>query len=116
MNGGNKKVLGQSSIKGIPNACSSNCKSSHRFDMMHKRMYKTYVNLTNIVVRLSDGTTRGKEHAVLLNSHVDSTLPSPGAADDALSVGIMLEVIRNLINTPDWEPTHAVVFRKQLSS
>lgn len=56
--------------------------------MMNKRLYKTYVNLSNIIVRLSNGTDAGKEHAVLVNSHVDSTLPSPGAADDALSVGV----------------------------
>ncbi|KAI0794351.1 hypothetical protein C8Q74DRAFT_1365816 [Fomes fomentarius] len=83
---------------------------SHRFDMMGKRLYKTYVNLTNIIVRVSDGTEQGKEHAVLVNSHVDSTLPSPGAADDAMPVGIMLECIRVLVNTPGWEPKHAIVF------
>ncbi|KAI0705019.1 hypothetical protein C8T65DRAFT_653452 [Cerioporus squamosus] len=83
---------------------------SHRFDMMGKRLYKTYVNLTNIIVRVSDGTDEGKQHAVLVNSHVDSTLPSPGAADDALSVGVMLECIRVLANSPGWEPKHAIVF------
>ncbi|KAI0820291.1 hypothetical protein BC628DRAFT_1524628 [Trametes gibbosa] len=82
---------------------------SHRFDMMGKRLYKTYVNLTNIVVRVSAGTDESKEHAVLVNSHVDSTLPSPGAADDALSVGVMLECLRVLVNTPGWEPKHAIV-------
>lgn len=85
---------------------------THSFDMMGKRLYKTYVNLTNIVVRISDGTTQGKEHAVLVNAHLDSTLPGPGAADDALSVGIMLECMRVLLNTPDWSPTHAIIFRE----
>ncbi|RDX50882.1 hypothetical protein OH76DRAFT_1555381 [Lentinus brumalis] len=83
---------------------------SHRFDMMGKRLYKTYVNLTNIIVRVSDGTDQGKQHAVLVNSHVDSTLPSPGAADDAMSVGVMLECIRVLTYSPEWEPKHAIVF------
>jgi hypothetical protein len=59
-----------------------------RFDMMNKRLYKTYVKLSNIVIRISNGTAEGKEHAVLVNSHLDSTLPSPGAADDALAVGV----------------------------
>lgn len=59
------------------------------FDMMNKRLYKTYVNLSNIVMRVSNGTFESKEHAVLINSHLDSTLPSPGAADDALSVGVI---------------------------
>jgi Predicted aminopeptidases len=80
--------------------------------MMNKRLYKTYVNLTNIVVRISDGTSEGKEHAVLVNAHLDSTLPSPGAADDALSVGILLECMRVLVNTPEWSPTHAIIFRE----
>ncbi|KAF8748104.1 peptidase M28 family [Rhizoctonia solani] len=53
--------------------------------MMNKRVYKNYVDLTNIIVRVSDGTPEGKRNAVLVNSHLDSTLPSPGAADDAIS-------------------------------
>jgi Zn-dependent M28 family amino/carboxypeptidase len=81
------------------------------FDMMGKRLYKTYVNLSNIIVRVSNGTLAGKEHAVLINAHLDSTLPSPGAADDALSVGVMLECMRVLLNTPDWSPNHAIIFR-----
>ena len=48
-----------------------------RFDMMGKRLYKTYTDLTNIVIRVSDGTPTGKEHAVLFNANLDSTLPSP---------------------------------------
>ncbi|KAJ6614116.1 hypothetical protein B0H10DRAFT_2046102 [Mycena sp. CBHHK59/15] len=83
---------------------------THRFDMMSKRLYKTYQNLTNIVVRVSDGTAAGKEHALLINSHLDSTLPSPGAADDAISVGIMLDCMRVLVDTPEWSPAHAIVF------
>ena len=81
--------------------------------MMNKRLYKTYVNLTNIVVRISNGTVEGKEHAVLMNSHLDSTLPSPGAADDALSVGVMMECLRVLLGTPGWSPTHSIIFRSQ---
>lgn len=77
---------------------------------MGKRLYKTYVGLSNIIVRVSDGTEEGKEHAVLVNSHLDSTLPSPGAADDALSVGVMIDCIRVLVNTPDWQPKHAIIF------
>ena len=80
--------------------------------MMNKRLYKTYVGLTNIVVRVSDGTDGGKAHSVLVNAHLDSTLPSPGAADDALPVGIMMECIRVLVGTPTWEPKHAIVFRQ----
>ncbi|CAE6479620.1 unnamed protein product [Rhizoctonia solani] len=83
---------------------------THRFDMMNKRVYKNYVDLSNIIVRVSDGTPEGKRHAVLVNSHLDSTLPSPGAADDAVSVGVMLECIRVLTQTPDWQPVHSIIF------
>ncbi|KAF5316325.1 hypothetical protein D9619_006761 [Psilocybe cf. subviscida] len=83
---------------------------NHRFDMMGKRLYKTYVNLSNIVVRISNGTPEGKEHAVLVNAHLDSTLPSPGAADDALPVGVMLDCMRVLLETPKWSPKHAIIF------
>ncbi|KAJ8075039.1 hypothetical protein PM082_019366 [Marasmius tenuissimus] len=82
---------------------------SHRFDMMGARLYKTYVNLGNIVVRISNGTPEGKEHAVLVNSHLDSTLPTPGAADDALSAAVMLDCMRVLVGTPDWSPKHAII-------
>jgi Zn-dependent M28 family amino/carboxypeptidase len=99
--------------------------------MMNKRVYKNYVDLTNIIVRVSDGTPEGKKNAVLVNSHLDSTLPSPGkfqiapmgaengylvviniigAADDAVSVGVMLECIRVLTQTPDWQPAHSIIF------
>ncbi|EDQ99749.1 uncharacterized protein LACBIDRAFT_315310 [Laccaria bicolor S238N-H82] len=40
--------------------------------MMGKHLYKTYFNLISIVVRVSDSTLEGKEHAVLVNSHLDS--------------------------------------------
>lgn len=79
---------------------------------MGKVVYKTYKNLSNIIFRISDGTPSGKQHAVLLNSHVDSTLPSPGAADDAISVGVMLDMIRVFIHTPSFKPTHSIIFRE----
>ncbi|KAI6096899.1 hypothetical protein EDD16DRAFT_1670945 [Pisolithus croceorrhizus] len=83
---------------------------SHRFDIMSTRLYKTYVDISNIILRISDGTEHSKSDAVLINAHLDSTLPSPGAADDALAVGVMLECARTLIETPGWEPTHAIIF------
>ena len=82
------------------------------FDMMGKRLYKTYRDLSNIVVRVSNGTDAGKAHALLVNAHLDSTLPSPGAADDALPCGVMLEAFRVLTQTPGWSPHHAIIFRE----
>ena len=80
---------------------------------MGKRLYKTYADLTNIVIRVSDGTSEGKEHAVLVSAHLDSTLPSPGAADDAISIGVMLDCIRVLTHSPGWTPSHAIIFCKR---
>lgn len=78
--------------------------------MMGKRLYKTYRDLSNIIVRVSNGTDAGKAHALLVNAHLDSTLPSPGAADDAIPCGIMLEAFRVLTQTPGWTPHHAIIF------
>ncbi|KAL4061947.1 hypothetical protein V8B97DRAFT_2025645 [Scleroderma yunnanense] len=83
---------------------------SHRFDIMATRLYKTYVNLSNLILRISDGTERSKADTVLVNAHLDSTLPSPGATDDALPVAVMLECARVLIETPGWEPKHGIIF------
>jgi len=68
--------------------------------------YKTYVNLGNIVVWFSNGTPEGKEHAVFVNSHLNGTLPTPGAAGDALSVGIMLDCMSSRWNTRLEPKTH----------
>lgn len=61
-------------------------------------------------MRLSNGTQQGKENAILLNSHLDSTLPSPGASDDAAGVAVMLESIRVLSQTNDLKLDTALVF------
>ena len=83
--------------------------------MMNERLYKSYQNLTNIIFRISDGTEQGKSRAILLNSHIDSTLPSPGAADDAMAVGIMLDVARVLIQSApreSWFVGWSIIFCK----
>lgn len=68
------------------------------FDMMNKRLYKTYVNLSNIVMRVSNDISEGKEHVILVNSHLDSALPSPGLLM-TLSVGVSFSGI--------WKPLRA---------
>lgn len=83
--------------------------------MMDERLYKSYQNLTNVLFRISDGTEEGKSRAILLNSHIDSTLPSPGAADDAMTVGIMLDIARVLIQSvprEDWFVGWSIIFCK----
>ncbi|EJU00467.1 hypothetical protein DACRYDRAFT_16916 [Dacryopinax primogenitus] len=73
------------------------------------RVYKSYHGLTNHILRLSANTTQSKAHAVLVNSHLDSTLPSPGAADDAVCVGVMLELIRVLVHG-GWSGEWSIIF------
>lgn len=82
---------------------------AHRFEIVSSVVWKKYYSMSNVVVRISDGTDEGKEHAVLLNSHLDSTLPSPGAADDGAGVGIMIELLRILTTPPRPRLRHAVV-------
>ncbi|KAG0019181.1 hypothetical protein BGZ80_006200 [Entomortierella chlamydospora] len=82
---------------------------SHRFDFMSKGKSELstlvrcatsmYTNMTNIIVRLSCGPECDK-NAILLNAHYDTTLGSPGAADDALGVGVQMELIRILSQQP----------------
>jgi hypothetical protein len=105
---------------------------THRFDIIGRRLYKVspssfpsssssprcvltrvpppsqnYVNLTNIVLRLSPSSSSGEndeepnpesQYALLFNAHLDSTLPTPGAADDAMPCAAMLEVARVLLH------------------
>ncbi|KZT56782.1 hypothetical protein CALCODRAFT_470601 [Calocera cornea HHB12733] len=81
----------------------------HRFDIAYHRVYKSYHHLTNHVLRVSSGTAQSKQHAVLVNAHLDSTLPSPGAADDAVCVGVMLEVARVMVER-GWAGDWSVIF------
>jgi Zn-dependent M28 family amino/carboxypeptidase len=84
----------------------------YRFDIMNRIIYKSYQNLTNILLRISSSHEESKTLAILLNSHLDSTLPSPGAADDALAVAISLEVARVLIEAAgkgEWEVGWGIV-------
>ncbi|KAK0524242.1 hypothetical protein OC834_003462 [Tilletia horrida] len=82
---------------------------AHRFDFMSSVVFKRYHSMSNVIVRLSDGTDEGKEHAVLLNAHLDSTLPSPGAADDGAGIAILLELLRIYTTAPRPKLRHSVI-------
>ncbi|KAI8833200.1 hypothetical protein BC829DRAFT_407996 [Chytridium lagenaria] len=60
---------------------------------MGEVVMKIYTNITNIVVRISCGDECDK-NSILLNSHFDSQIVTPGACDDAASVSVMLEIAR----------------------
>ena len=74
-------------------------KVSGRFE--HKFLngfWSVYTNVTNFVVRISsmemNEAVLDSQPAVLVNAHFDSFVTSPGASDDGVGVGVMLEVIR----------------------
>ncbi|WFD24679.1 hypothetical protein MEQU1_003382 [Malassezia equina] len=82
---------------------------AHRFDILGHPVWKRYYGMSNVIVRISDGTNDSRADALLLNAHLDSTLPSPGAADDGAGVAIMLEVLRVLTMPGAPRVRHGVV-------
>ncbi|ORY69282.1 hypothetical protein BCR35DRAFT_319080 [Leucosporidium creatinivorum] len=81
----------------------------HLFDFMDKMVWKKYSSIGNVIVRLSDGTEASKANAILVSAHTDSTLPSPGAADDLVGVATMLESLR-VMGLTERRLTNSVVF------
>ncbi|WVW84285.1 hypothetical protein I302_106316 [Kwoniella bestiolae CBS 10118] len=77
----------------------------HSFDILDHEVLKAYNGITNIILKLSsknppsynESAPRPEKDAILLGSHMDSTLPSPGAADDGMGVGVMLDLARVLV-------------------
>jgi Zn-dependent M28 family amino/carboxypeptidase len=63
------------------------------FHFMHSILTNVYTNLTNVLVRLSWGEA-SKKDAILVNSHFDTPVESPGATDDRSCVAMMLELAR----------------------
>jgi hypothetical protein len=61
--------------------------NSARFDIMDHAVLKSYRGIGNVILQIGGvNTTRTIEgdamnNAILLNSHIDSALPSPGAAE-----------------------------------
>lgn len=78
---------------------------------MDKMVWKKYQSIGNVIVRLSDGTEASKANAILVSAHTDSTLPSPGAADDLVGVATMLESLR-VMGLTERRLTNSVVFRQ----
>lgn len=65
-------------------------------------MLKVYKGVRNVILKVSayeppSGPKRTDTDAILLGAHIDSTLPAPGAADDGMGVGVMLEIARVLV-------------------
>lgn len=66
-----------------------------------------YENIQNVIVKLS---VRGNvnENWILVNSHFDSVVMSPGAGDDGTMVGVMLEMLRVLAKNRTL--SHTIIF------
>ncbi|TXT09032.1 hypothetical protein VHUM_02506 [Vanrija humicola] len=74
----------------------------HMFSIMDHDVLKVYAGITNVVLKIKaknppSGKSEGPD-AVLLGAHIDSTLPSPGASDDGMGVGVMLDLARVLVD------------------
>lgn len=69
---------------------------------MDHDVLKVYKGITNVIFRVRakepPSGRRVTKDAMLLGSHIDSTLPAPGAADDGIGVGVMLDVARVLVD------------------
>ena len=65
--------------------------------------------MTNVIARVSCGKGCDKDAAVLINTHFDSSLGTPGAMDTATPIGVMLEMVRNLLHRPITR--HSAIFR-----
>lgn len=83
-------------------------RGSYFVDFMDHIITNTYSSVTNIVVRVSDGSAAGKQHAVLVNGHYDTGLASPGAGDDAAAISAMLEMVRAMAS--EVPPPNAAIF------
>ena len=72
---------------------------SGTFHLESYNLFQLYSGVKNVVVRLSSvrrQTESAPAPALLVNCHFDSVPQSPGASDDAVSCGVMLETIRVL--------------------
>lgn len=65
--------------------CQSGYRAEIRFTIMDHDVLKIYNGVRNVIMRIrAKNPPSGKridKDAVLLNSHIDSTLPAPGAAE-----------------------------------
>ncbi|XP_068146181.1 endoplasmic reticulum metallopeptidase 1 [Drosophila tropicalis] len=71
-------------------------------------MAMSYSNLSNVVVKITQKTNPNNNY-LLVNSHYDSEVTTPGAADDGVMVVIMLETLR-VISKSEKPLAHPVVF------
>ena len=88
---------------------------SFRLNFLNHDIANAYTNLTNVAVRVRARAAAGRRpetrnSAVLLNAHFDTTLGSPGGADCASCVGILLEQLRVLLHAKSAPPRSPIIF------
>ena len=87
---------------------------SFRLNFLNHDIANAYTNLPNVAVRVrartAAGKTRKETRSVLLNAHFDTTLGSPGGADCASCVGILLEQLRVLLHPGSAPPRAPIIF------
>jgi len=79
---------------------------SLNFEFLSTVITNVYTNLTNIVARISFGE-ESKKSAILVNSHFDTPMDSPGAMDARTCISTMLELTRAITNR---RLNHSVIF------
>ena len=77
---------------------------SMTFDLLGIPMANVYDRVNNVVVRVSPANLSIAEvdalPGLLMNTHFDTPVGSPGVADDRSQVAIMLDVLRAVLYTP----------------
>lgn len=72
------------------------------------KTFKYYQDVTNIVIKVRPKNVKN-EYALLINSHYDSEIASPGAGDAGLMIAVMLETLR-VITQDEQQLTHTIIF------
>lgn len=65
---------------------------------VYSTLLEVYEGVQNIIVKLSSKNSTSESY-LLINSHFDTVLTSPGAGDDGFMVATMLEILRVLATT-----------------
>ncbi|KXS15885.1 hypothetical protein M427DRAFT_69773 [Gonapodya prolifera JEL478] len=81
---------------------------SHTVPMAGTNVHKHFMNISNVIARISPPSYKGERTSILLNAHTDTAIGTTGAGDDAAGVSILLEVARILL--------HDKEFRKNLKN
>ncbi|KAL0050880.1 hypothetical protein WJX82_009317 [Trebouxia sp. C0006] len=80
-------------------------------EYFHAPIGSLYQGLGNVMLRLEPtGQQAVGNTTVLLNAHYDSTLGSPGAADCASCVAVLLEIARVLVSDPTIQLPSPILF------